>query len=755
MVSFFRLLFKRAAPASAGESQASEKRTGKAARTKPGAVSALPTIRPGVRVPAIRPVLKPVVAPPPEPVPEVPDAVDPLRPETTLPASPVPLESAAGSPDAALSLVQEAEEEKNPAPDSHGPKADSSLPAAAAPVSQAAPVILQEDPILPTTVHERVPGLNFKDSPPAETKAAEAPEYPAPIEEDAGLPIPTAAPPEEPPAVTRAGTAPPQETQPAKKAEPVPPISKPGILELGLRGALRTADPLQLGFDPAKIPVSVRLVLPLELVRPQMVRGRVEIGLEDLRNGVLEKYRPAFARSVEGLRVAVPLSEIFPLLPQEAIPSLAARKEEALTDMDTGTGFAGLEFVTPFSENAREEESLRPVLPAVAATPLLPPLMPVPGLICPTVSAMTASPGGPGLGTDHYGPAQGKPAEARKSGVFPDLVPIAGAEPEPGITGEKAGTAPLPADAAGKSWPGLQPLVQCSGVLARPPGSPAAAAPEPVKTGGGAVPLPVSTALSGTPAKPVLEPSPLDADDDDDLGEAVSAAALAEPPFHPASLLPLPPLSGSPAVNGKGPGHVNGHAGHREYAPPVPPELPPHAEGHARMNGKPPSPSLGSGAGYVDANNSATISGCGASAGPPLEDLNFGCLEDITQTTLRAVLGTNQMLTAQAVLDHCAALPGLKACGLLRGAHSLSCTTMSPGEARTFLASAARTLDSLKMLSEAMGLGEGGNFTLRTDQGIRSFFLGNGLCLVVWHEMPVFSSGTREKLMLVARNFPA
>lgn len=173
------------------------------------------------------------------------------------------------------------------------------------------------------------------------------------------------------------------------------------------------------------------------------------------------------------------------------------------------------------------------------------------------------------------------------------------------------------------------------------------------------------------------------------------------------------------------------------------------------MNGKPPLPSLVPGAGNADANGSDAVSGSGASVSPPLEDLSFGCLEDITQTTLRAVLGTNQILTAQAVLDHCAALPGLKACGLLRGAHSLGCTTMPPAEARTFLASAARTLDSLRMLSEAMGLGEGGNFTLRTDQGIRSFFLGNGLCLVVWHEMPVFSSGTREKLMLVARNFPA
>ena len=139
-----------------------------------------------------------------------------------------------------------------------------------------------------------------------------------------------------------------------------------------------------------------------------------------------------------------------------------------------------------------------------------------------------------------------------------------------------------------------------------------------------------------------------------------------------------------------------------------------------------------------------------ASTTSPLEDLTFGCITDLRQLTVRAVLGTEQSLTPQDIVDRCAALPGLHACVLLQPNATLTSRGMNEEEAAAFRASAARTRDSLASLAETMGLGSGGNFTLRTDHGIRSFFLEPDLCLAVWHAQPQLSGGTREKLILIA-----
>ena len=115
------------------------------------------------------------------------------------------------------------------------------------------------------------------------------------------------------------------------------------------------------------------------------------------------------------------------------------------------------------------------------------------------------------------------------------------------------------------------------------------------------------------------------------------------------------------------------------------------------------------------------------------------------------MLGTDQVLTAQDIVDRCAALPGLKACVLLQSKATLTSHGMDDADAAAFRSSAAKTRESLATLAETMGLGTGGNFTLRTDHGIRSFFLESNLCLAVWHAQPQFSGGTREKLILITQ----
>ena len=129
----------------------------------------------------------------------------------------------------------------------------------------------------------------------------------------------------------------------------------------------------------------------------------------------------------------------------------------------------------------------------------------------------------------------------------------------------------------------------------------------------------------------------------------------------------------------------------------------------------------------------------------------LGYNEDRFPMYAEKVLGADQILTPQDIVDRCSALPGLKACVLLQPHATLTSQGMDAEEAAAFRASAARTRDSLATLAETMGLGSSGNFTLRTDHGIRSFFLEANLCLAVWHAQPQFSGGTREKLILISQ----
>ncbi|MES2708382.1 MAG: hypothetical protein V4726_17440 [Verrucomicrobiota bacterium] len=529
---------------------------------------------------------------------------------------------------------------------------------------------------------------------------------------------------------------------------------------MSLRAALRDADPAKIGFDPLRVPGPAGLVLPLELIQPQIAKGRVEIGLDDLRNGVLERYRPLFVRSMEGLRVVVPLSEIFPLLPKEAIPVVETGFEEKFAGSAAET--PDMVFVTPFSERGQEENLpppptartiplLRPLAPSKEVSRPLSPLRPLP-LRNPEEEKI--NPGGK-TGMKPAEPLADEPAAVSGEEIL--FSSEGGAETETVIKTERGASAPLPSLPAS----GLPPLIQRSGILSRPPGT--VVIPAKTALPGGGVMLSAGaerTLFRTSRPEPGWSPasgdggsgaaSAEDDDDDEDLGESFSAASLtAEPPvLRGCGTSPLTPFPAG--VNGIGnqTGHPEG-GNDRSFS-----AEPPGTEKIGKHPGHPAPHEVSA---VASKDHGTVFPEKQASSGEPaamtgrLEDLDFGCTGDAGQMTLRAVFGTDQYLTAQDVVDRCAGLQGLKACVLLRDPHSLSSAGMPEEEAGAFIASAGRTRESLKVLAETMGLGDDGNFTLRTDYGVRSFFPGIGLCLAVWHDQPVFLGGTREKLILVVR----
>lgn len=466
----------------------------------------------------------------------------------------------------------------------------------------------------------------------------------------------------EPDAGNPAGVEPAQEL-------PVPtptPMALEPKIEILLSRALRDVDPVRLGFDPAKVPDYVVLTLPLDLIRRQLASGKVEIGLNDLKSGLVPQYHAAFRTVEEDFRAVVPLSGIFPLLPSGLIESLVPDHPDSDWGGD-GRSIANPAWITPFS-----------------------------------AVEMAASPPVPGVETLSTG-AQG--------GVSPAMVKI----------------------------PPLSPLAQRRVILSRPPGRSVA-----VLSGDRPAALPIFASeytrqMPGSPPDPlILEES------DDELGESFSAASLmAEPPFPPnRKAFPLPsstpdrkngPQLEDPKAIGNGPQNGSRTGSRKEHF--IPP-----ADGNSKY------PGIGLKPGGQPADEASPHS-----KNPLWEDLQFGGAVDAGQLTLRAVLGTDEWLTPQSVVDYCALLEGLSACVLLRGQEILKSKGMAAADAGAFAAAAGRTLESLAVVAGAMGIGDGGDFTLRTDQVVRSFFLGRGLCLAVWHDQPVFSGGTREKLLLITR----
>lgn len=123
------------------------------------------------------------------------------------------------------------------------------------------------------------------------------------------------------------------------------------VVEIGLRAALRDLGREEVGFDVEAVPDVLRVKLPLSLVVPQLESGRVVVGVEDVVRGVEERIRPAFARAVPGLRVRIPLSELFHNLPLHVRPGLEPEPEGGMVR----------QFPTLFSAKATEDRRRIPV----------------------------------------------------------------------------------------------------------------------------------------------------------------------------------------------------------------------------------------------------------------------------------------------------------------------------------------------------------------------------------------------------------
>ena len=292
-------------------------------------------------------------------------------------------------------------------------------------------------------------------------------------------------------------------SSPTAEAQSTAPSSQARI-RVSLASLLRDVTAEDLGFDPVAVPGNVHAELFYDTILPQLATGRVEVSIEELRQGVAERFRPAFARVRAGMRFVVPLSEIFQNLPASAMPAPQPAEHVAISTTP---------FQTPFAIKA-EEDKTRATLPSLSH--MMPPQMAIESPVAPFPMAPSIEPQ--------------KPAPAAVMLPRIETQPVA-------VTPIAATIPPPPVDLP--KLPDLPGMAGRPSPFARPPGL----QPEPpVST---PQPPPVAPALHAS-----LPPLP-STESHDDLGLPFSAASLQTPappapaPFDPTKLFngPTPPVT--------------------------------------------------------------------------------------------------------------------------------------------------------------------------------------------------------------------
>ena len=562
--------------------------------------------------------------------------------------------------------------------------------------------------------------------------------------------------------------------KPVASSDPSPTLNQPEpvtMVSLSLSALLHDQSLDSLGFDPARVPASVRVTLPSAPLMAQVASGRIRVRLDELLDGLDTKFKPAFQQTRPGLELVVPMRELFENLPA-ATPLIPPAPPVVSL------------FQTPFSTQAEADQPLHSTPEPAPAATLPPPVFssfivpaPAPTIEAPIsrldeVAALAASLDSPPVVTPEPAATMAAPialpAPSRLDQIEPArpsflLLPTEGTAPiRHAAAFEPTPASFTPAPASPQPAPfSLPPLLN---PFAMPPGAGARSGlgldlplmpydedPVPLESlrtpesvpeiMPPAASSPLGTAGLMTSEMPVFAPEPASP-------PPLAAAAHAVPPPPPIfSFSPPPAAVDLPPANVP--------AARSETATPVAPpaDFTPKLKPAFSYNFDPPTPAR------TTAEPRLTL----PPVEPPLrsqettaiEDLSFGYVDHPIQLSLRAVFSTGQLLSTQDVVDHASRLEGLRAC-LVQAPGTSLCSHSSPQEneeVRHFRERAAVLFEkTASLVRELDPTALEQSFTLRTAKGVVSFFAVGDVCLAVLHAEPTFRPGVREKLTLVVRS---
>jgi len=132
----------------------------------------------------------------------------------------------------------------------------------------------------------------------------------------------------------------------------------------------------------------------------------------------------------------------------------------------------------------------------------------------------------------------------------------------------------------------------------------------------------------------------------------------------------------------------------------------------------------------------------------------IGFPSGVRDLELRAVFGRTEPFTRQLALDLTAGLPGVLGCVLFAvsdGAEILARSGGAAPSASAMITRLPRMYQRIRGLAEDLGLESGETATVRTSQGLVSFFAQGSACLGVLQSGEGCDGGFFERLMLIAR----
>ena len=128
----------------------------------------------------------------------------------------------------------------------------------------------------------------------------------------------------------------------------------------------------------------------------------------------------------------------------------------------------------------------------------------------------------------------------------------------------------------------------------------------------------------------------------------------------------------------------------------------------------------------------------------PIGDCNIG--SSAGQATLRAFLMTDGDIDGDMVVRHCAELDGIHQCVVYTADGRIKSSSMPNG---TLEIDGKGLLESVRNLASAFAAGSEGPVTLRSPEGLVSFFSCTAACLGVLHSEGALKSGVQERLRLI------
>ncbi|WP_184204605.1 hypothetical protein [Prosthecobacter dejongeii] len=495
---------------------------------------------------------------------------------------------------------------------------------------------------------------------------------------------------------------------PSFAAMPAATVSAPN-LRISLASFLRGYSVAELGFDPIMVPTWIMTSQPASLVREwaQSPNPLVELGL--LIDGVTDVgFRNVLNHAKRDFQLRVPQEEIQGAMAGTSPPTLPN-----LASMGTVAPVAA----APMRVEASPPASASPFAAPSAGEMPAPLFQPASGFgsteSAPSVPLFSA-PEAPAL----------TPSAPASPSVFPTAPMASLQSPAPAFANpfSMPAAAPQPEASSFEREVSPPPTFQVHTPEAQPPVSnpfmaPAAAEPKPAFT-------------------PPISPA-----------DGFSSAELLGNTFHDSAPA-VPPAPAIPVTNpftGKTSAHVvdvpeesepPAPAAAEKAPPPISAFIPPvFEEKEAPARSFPPAPPQ-------------KIPSRTAAAAPALGIQSHDANPD--QILLRALLGTDDELTPQRIVEMVCALPGIAACVCLQGDRAISHVGAHKPQAREFQRQATDLAHHLRTLAPLIGIEGAETFTLMSGDRLMTFCFPEGAILGVLHDADP-SLGLRDKITLIAR----